>query len=55
MNNNGNRVRFNNDRQGGSGRARFSNDRNQGDRNQGDRPRLAEMARATEIRVTDQE
>ena len=39
MNNNGNRVRFNNDRQGGSDRARFSNDRNQGDRNQGDRPR----------------
>ena len=40
MNNNGNRVRFNNDRQGGSDRARFSNDRNQGDRNQGDRPRF---------------
>ena len=40
MNNNGNRVRFNNDRQGGSDRARFSNDRNQGDRNQSDRPRV---------------
>ena len=40
MNKNGNRVRFNNDRQGGSDRARFSNDRNQGDRNQGDRPRF---------------
>ena len=51
MNNNGNRVRFNNDRQGGTDRARFSNDRNQGDRprfsrdgqgdrNQGDRPRF---------------
>ena len=40
MNNNGNRVRFNNDRQGGSDRARFSNDRNKGDRNQGDRPRF---------------
>ena len=52
MSNNGSRVRFNNDRQGGSDRARFSNDRNQGDRNQGDRPRdSAEMARATEIRV----
>ena len=35
MNNNGNRVRFNNDRQGGTDRARFS-----GDRNQGDRPRF---------------
>ena len=52
MNNNGNRVRFNNDRQGGTDRARFSNDRNQGDRprfsrdgqgdrNQGDRPRFS--------------
>ena len=40
MNNNGNRVRFNNDRQGGTDRARFSGDRNQGDRNQGDRPRF---------------
>ena len=40
LENNGNRVRFNNDRQGGSDRARFSNDRNQGDRNQGDRPRF---------------
>ena len=46
MNNNGNRVRFNNDRQGGTDRARFSNDRNQGDRprfsrdGQGDRPRF---------------
>ena len=39
MNNNGNRVRFNNDRQGGTDRARFSSDRNQ-DRNQGDRPRF---------------
>ena len=50
--NNGNRVRFNNDRQGGTDRARFSNDRNQGDRprfsrdgqegrNQGDRPRFS--------------
>ena len=39
MNNNGNRVRFNNDRQGGTDRARFSGDRNQNDRNQGDRPR----------------
>jgi len=40
MNNNGNRVRFNNDRQGGTDRARFSGDRNQNDRNQGDRPRF---------------
>ena len=51
MNNNGNRVRFNNDRQSGTDRARFSGDRNQGDRprfnrdgqgdrNQGDRPRF---------------
>ena len=30
MNNNGNRVRFNNDRQGGTDRARFSGDRNLG-------------------------
>ena len=40
MNNNGNRVRFNNDRQSGTDRARFSGDRNQNDRNQGDRPRF---------------
>ena len=40
MNNNGNRVRFNNDRQGGTDRARFSGDRNQNDRNQSDRPRF---------------
>ena len=40
MNNNGNRGRFNNDRQGGTDRARFSGDRNQNDRNQGDRPRF---------------
>ena len=40
MNNNGNRVRCNNDRQGGTDRARFSGDRNQNDRNQGDRPRF---------------
>ena len=40
MNNNGNRVRFNNDRQGDTDRARFSGDRNQNDRNQGDRPRF---------------
>ena len=40
MNNNGNRIRFNNDRQGGTDRARFSGDRNQNDRNQGDRPRF---------------
>ena len=40
MNNNGNRVRFNNDRQGGTDRARFSGDRNQNDRNRGDRPRF---------------